>query len=89
LGITRFGISKMKQSVLMLASFEKTVDHLFNAAVHNIRDKISGVSECIILGIPMPVGTNLFKLVQRVQKSPLPPKRPLLLSGRYVHKLKM
>jgi DNA-directed RNA polymerase beta' subunit len=28
LGITRFGIAKMKESVLMLASFEKTADHL-------------------------------------------------------------
>ena len=31
LGITRFGIAKMKDSVLMLASFEKTTDHLFDA----------------------------------------------------------
>ena len=29
MGITRFGIAKMKDSVLMLASFEKTTDHLF------------------------------------------------------------
>lgn len=28
-GITRFGIAKMKDSVFMLASFEKTADHLF------------------------------------------------------------
>jgi DNA-directed RNA polymerase III subunit RPC1 len=34
LGITRFGLAKMKESVLMLASFEKTVDHLFDAAIH-------------------------------------------------------
>ena len=34
LGITRFGVPKMKQSVLMLASFEKTSDHLYDAAVH-------------------------------------------------------
>ena len=34
LGITRFGVSKMKESVMMLASFEKTTDHLFDAAVH-------------------------------------------------------
>lgn len=32
LGITRFGVAKMKESVLMLASFEKTTDHLFDAA---------------------------------------------------------
>jgi DNA-directed RNA polymerase III subunit RPC1 len=29
------GVAKMKESVLMLASFEKTTDHLFDAAVHS------------------------------------------------------
>ena len=42
LGITRFGIAKMKDSVLMLASFEKTVEHLFDAAVHGRIDDING-----------------------------------------------
>ena len=63
LGITRFGISKMKESVLMLASFEKTTDHLFDAAVHARKDKVVGVSECIIMGIPIPIGTGCFKLI--------------------------
>ncbi|KAJ5220204.1 DNA-directed RNA polymerase III subunit RPC1 [Penicillium chermesinum] len=31
LGITRFGLQKMRDSVLQLASFEKTADHLFDA----------------------------------------------------------
>ncbi len=31
LGITRFGVQKMKDSVLMLASFEKTTDHLVSS----------------------------------------------------------
>ena len=57
LGITRFGVPKMKQSVLMLASFEKTSDHLYDAAVHSRTDAVAGVSECIITGVPMPVGT--------------------------------
>ncbi|TIB84727.1 beta and beta-prime subunits of DNA dependent RNA-polymerase [Wallemia mellicola] len=52
LGITRFGVAKMKDSVLMLASFEKTTDHLFNAAFHAKRDAIEGVSESIIMGNP-------------------------------------
>eukprot|EP00850_Spirogloea_muscicola_P023482 SM000360S13676 [mRNA] locus=s360:20430:29808:- [translate_table: standard] len=65
LGITRFGIAKMKDSVLMLASFEKTTDHLFDAAIHGRVDQIEGVSECIIMGIPMPIGTGLFKIRQR------------------------
>ena len=42
LGITRFGIAKMKDSVLMLASFEKTTDHLFDAALHGRCDDING-----------------------------------------------
>ena len=58
LGITRFGIAKMKESVLMLASFEKTTDHLFNAALQGRRDAITGVSESIIMGKPMPIGTG-------------------------------
>lgn len=66
LGITRFGIAKMKDSVLHTASFEKTADHLFDAAIHGRIDDVVGVSESIIMGIPMPTGTGLFKLLQDV-----------------------
>jgi DNA-directed RNA polymerase III subunit RPC1 len=69
LGITRFGIAKMKDSVLMLASFEKTTDHLFEAAVRGRTDHIVGVSECIIMGIPMPIGTGLFKVHHKADDS--------------------
>ena len=62
LGITRFGVSKMRESILMLASFEKTTDHLFDAAVHARTDSIAGVSECIIMGMSVPVGTGLPSL---------------------------
>ena len=55
----------MKDSVLMLASFEKTADHLFNASVNGRDDKIEGVSECIIMGIPMQLGTGMLKVRQR------------------------
>ncbi|KAH3863264.1 DNA-directed RNA polymerase III subunit RPC1-like [Dreissena polymorpha] len=77
LGVTRFGLAKMKESVLMLASFEKTADHLFEAAYHGQKDVISGVSECIIMGIPMTVGTGLFQLLHKAEKKP-PTQRPLL-----------
>jgi DNA-directed RNA polymerase III subunit RPC1 len=66
LGINRFGISKMKQSTLMLASFEKTSDHLFDAAVHNRLDSVEGVSESIIMGNPVQLGTGLFKLLYSI-----------------------
>jgi DNA-directed RNA polymerase III subunit RPC1 len=52
LGITRFGVAKMKDSVLMLASFEKTTDHLFDASAYGKTDDIAGVSESIIMGNP-------------------------------------
>jgi DNA-directed RNA polymerase III subunit RPC1 len=42
----------MKDSVLMLASFEKTTDHLFDASAFGKTDEISGVSESIIMGNP-------------------------------------
>ena len=71
----------MKDSVLMLASFEKTTDHLFEAAVRAKLEKIEGVSECIIMGIPVPLGTGLFKVLHRTPKVNLPKKNVLLLSN--------
>jgi DNA-directed RNA polymerase III subunit RPC1 len=78
LGITRFGIAKMKDSVLHTASFEKTADHLFDAAIHGRVDDVVGVSESIIMGIPMPTGTGLFKLLHQLPDadSGPPPRRP-------------
>ncbi|KAJ4819747.1 DNA-directed RNA polymerase subunit [Rhynchospora pubera] len=70
LGITRFGITKMKDSVLMLASFEKTAEHLFNASYSGREDQIEGVSECIITGIPMQLGTGMLKVRQRLDSIP-------------------
>lgn len=85
LGITRFGLAKMKESVLMLASFEKTADHLFDAAYFGQKDSVCGVSECIIMGIPMNIGTGLFKLLHSATKEPNPPRRPLLFDNPDFH----
>jgi len=61
LGITRFGVAKMKDSVLMLASFEKTTDHLFDASAFGKNDSIAGVSESIIMGNPAAnCGTSMW-----------------------------
>lgn len=82
LGITRFGIQKMRSSTLMLASFEMTVDHLFDAAIHSRVDAISGVSERIIMGVPIPVGSGLFELMRQCEKEAdmsLMKRRPVLL----------
>ena len=66
LGITRFGLSKMRDSVLQLASFEKTPDHLFEAAAAMKTDRIEGVSEKIIMGQTMTLGTGAFQVVRRL-----------------------
>ncbi|PIA38793.1 hypothetical protein AQUCO_02700174v1 [Aquilegia coerulea] len=70
LGMTRYGVQKMNDSVLMQASFEKTEDHLFGAAYNGRHDNIEGVTECIIMGIPMQMGTGAFKVRQRVEHLP-------------------
>ncbi|XP_072929646.1 DNA-directed RNA polymerase III subunit RPC1 [Epargyreus clarus] len=65
LGITRYGLARMKESVLNLASFEKTADHLFDAAYYGQRDCIEGVSESIILGVPAAIGTGVLQLLHQ------------------------
>lgn len=52
----------MKQSVLMLASFEMTTDHLYNSAIQCKKDNIQGVTECIVMGTQVPIGTGMFKV---------------------------
>ena len=41
---TRNGVDKMKDSTMMLASFEKTTDFLFDAATQGKHDRMRGVS---------------------------------------------
>ena len=77
LGITRFGLAKMKESALMLASFEKTADHLFDAAYFSQKDPVIGVSESIISGVAMKLGTGFFDLLYRPTECVLPPRQPL------------
>lgn len=73
LGITRFGVAKMKDSVLMLASFEKTTDHLFDAALFSKLDSVAGISESIIMGTPSEaVGTGMVNLVSAKPSLPRP-----------------
>ncbi len=85
LGITRHGLAKMKESVLMLASFEKTADHLFDAAYYGQKDAIRGVSECIIMGIPMSVGTGIMKLLYKPEHYKPPIVKKLLFDTREFH----
>lgn len=68
LGNQRNGLYSYKASLLMLASFERTGETLFEGAYHSQYDEIKGPSECIIMGVPMKIGTGLFKLLNENQK---------------------
>ncbi len=56
--IGRHGISGSKDSVLARAAFEVTVNHLLNAAVHGEIDELNGVTENVIVGKPIKLGTG-------------------------------
>lgn len=47
----------------MLASFEKTIDFLFDAATQGKHDRLRGISEKIIVGQPISVGTGMFDVL--------------------------
>jgi hypothetical protein len=64
----------------------QTADHLFDASCHAREDTINGVSECIIMGVPIPLGTGLFKLLHQAAPISIPPRRTLLLRPS-VHRL--
>lgn len=61
-GLNRYGIVKMKNSPLMLASFEKTGEILFDSAFFGAADKLKGVTEKILFGMPIELGTGKFDL---------------------------
>jgi len=65
LGFTRTGIAEMKDSLLMLASFERTTDFIFDAAAYSLKEHVAGVSERIIMGTDIPLGTGIFSLLQK------------------------
>ncbi|KAL9225768.1 hypothetical protein vseg_001656 [Gypsophila vaccaria] len=70
LGVNRHGMVKMKDSVIMLASYETPAEHVFNASLNGREEKIQGVSECVIMGTPMKLGTGMLKIKQRTDSFP-------------------
>ncbi len=60
--IGRHGVVGEKASPLARAAFEMTVRHLLNAAIAGEEDQIKGVSESVIVGQPIPMGTGMVDL---------------------------
>ncbi|WFN37746.1 DNA-directed RNA polymerase subunit A'' [Methanomicrobium antiquum] len=63
--IGRHGIAGEKESVLSRASFEVTVNHLLDAAVANETDILEGVTENVIVGQPIQLGTGDVRLIAK------------------------
>lgn len=60
--IGRHGLSGKKPSVLARAAFEETVKHIINAAIRGEEDQLSGVTENILIGQPVPLGSGVVRL---------------------------
>jgi DNA-directed RNA polymerase subunit A' len=60
--IGRHGIAGAKSSVLARAAFEITVPTLAEAAVKGETEDLKGVTENVIVGLPIPVGTGMIDL---------------------------
>ncbi|MDD3621620.1 MAG: DNA-directed RNA polymerase subunit A'' [Methanofollis sp.] len=63
--IGRHGIAGEKESVLSRAAFEVTVNHLLDAAVAHETDILNGVTENVIVGQPIQLGTGDVKLIAK------------------------
>jgi DNA-directed RNA polymerase subunit A" len=60
--IGRHGISGEKESVLARAAFEVTVKHLLDASVSGEEDLLTGITENVIVGQTIPLGTGFIDL---------------------------
>jgi len=63
--VGRQGVSGGKRSVFARAAFEETTRHLLDAALRGTIDKLEGVTENIIVGQPIPIGTGTVGLLMR------------------------
>ncbi len=63
--IGRHGISGEKASVLARAAFEVTVSHLLDSGLGGDIDELRGVTENVIVGQPIRLGTGNVKLIAR------------------------
>lgn len=60
--VGRMGIAGEKPSVLAKAAFEMTVQKLAEAAIEGEVDPLIGVTENVIIGQPVPVGTGIVEI---------------------------
>ncbi|ASI13574.1 DNA-directed RNA polymerase subunit A'' [Candidatus Mancarchaeum acidiphilum] len=62
IGVGRHGLAGTKASVFARAAYEETVKHFVNASIFGESDLLKGVSENVLIGKQIHVGTGLVKL---------------------------
>jgi len=67
--IGRHGISGSKNSALARAAFEVTIKHLLGAGIAGTKDPLRGITENVILGQLIPLGTGSIDLLMNPQTS--------------------
>lgn len=65
--IGRHGISGSKNSALARAAFEVTVNHLLNAGIAGTKDPLRGITENVIIGQLIPLGSGSVDLLMTPQ----------------------
>ncbi|MFW9809292.1 MAG: DNA-directed RNA polymerase subunit A'' [Candidatus Thorarchaeota archaeon] len=73
--IGRHGISGSKNSALARAAFEVTIKHLLGAGIAGTRDPLRGITENVILGQLIPLGTGAIDLLMNPQFTPSKSKK--------------
>jgi DNA-directed RNA polymerase subunit A" len=73
--IGRHGISGSKNSALARAAFEVTIKHLLGAGIAGTRDPLRGITENVILGQLIPLGTGAIDLLMNPQVTSSKKKR--------------
>lgn len=66
--IGRHGVAGEKASVLSRAAFEVTVNHLLDASIKGQVDELSGVTENVIVGQPIQLGTGDVELMYKAKE---------------------
>lgn len=76
-GINRHGLAKTCSSSLKLASFEVTMEHLYNAGFHQVQDQANDISSSVILGSFAKIGSGMCDILiaqDLISKPVLTPK---------------
>lgn len=80
--INRNGINRIDSGPLRKCSFEETLDMILAAAAFGTRDRLTGVSEKIMLGQLCKIGTGAFDIIIDVKKL----SEPRFLPDAYIQR---